>query len=216
MPANQAIRNFYTWGSFLSLSVAAGAVWTVAGTLSYAFTWSYPRYFPLILAAVFSVMGDFAANTGPNKKPLRVRVPLWFLNACLIFTTAIGGSELAKGIPQNVRLAEVKRKTATLARSITNLQAKPGTAAVPKVQEAAVQVENLNRCLQGDKSAAACAEQHPLEPTLGISDAQKFPPGSAALIGDVQKKALDLHQDLAMAKGDYGFTRLGASPPRNE
>src|SRR5258705_9086788 len=49
MPANQAIRNFYTWGSFLSLSVAAGAVWTVAGTLSYAFTWSYPRYFPLIL-----------------------------------------------------------------------------------------------------------------------------------------------------------------------
>src|SRR5258706_16376167 len=99
MPANHAIKNFYTWGSFLSLSVAAGAIWTVAGTFSYAFAWSYPRYFPLLLAPLFSVMGDIAANTRPQKNPLRMRAPLWFLNACLIYTTAIGGAELAKGIP---------------------------------------------------------------------------------------------------------------------
>ena len=82
----QEIRNFYTWGSFLSLSVAAGAVWTVAGALSHAFEWEYPRYFPPLLALLFSIAGDFAVK---SRDPYPKRMLLWVLNGCLIYTTAL-------------------------------------------------------------------------------------------------------------------------------
>lgn len=98
------VDKFYTWGSTLTVAGMASMLWVVLGTVSSAFSWRYPGWFPLLLAFVFVIVGDFAQRTAAQAEPaasqLFARVPLWAVNACLVYTTTLGGAHAVQEPPQ--------------------------------------------------------------------------------------------------------------------
>lgn len=100
------VDKFYSWSSTLTVAGMASMLWVVLGTVSSAFSWRYPGWFPLVLAFVFVLVGDLtqraseAASTNSARSVL-VRAPLWVVNSCLVYTTALGGAHAVQPEPED-------------------------------------------------------------------------------------------------------------------
>ena len=71
----------------------------------FAFQWAYPSYFPFFFSVALAVIGDFAAR---RRDHFNNRITLWTLNGCLIYATAVGGTEVTKAFPQKPEPAAIK------------------------------------------------------------------------------------------------------------
>jgi hypothetical protein len=85
-------KEFFTWRSAGGVMGAATIVTTVSGTLSQAFGWLYPAWFPLLLAFLVVALGDGYLRRRHLRQWPR-RAILWFANACLVYMTAIGATK---------------------------------------------------------------------------------------------------------------------------
>ncbi len=161
----QGIQNFYTFGSFLSLTAAATIVTIVVTALSSAFDWRYHASFPFFVALAVSLFGDaYAAyqarqpgNPSSSKTALSFRIPLVFLNGCLIYTTAVGGAALAtkKGgdATSSPATAAVEVKETAKALDAQNVSAPVRRVAIA-VASATTKFEE---CLKEEKPGVDCA-----------------------------------------------------------
>lgn len=100
------VDKFYSWSSTLTVAGMASMLWVVLGTVSSAFSWRYPGWFPLVLAFVFVIVGDLSqrASETPATHGVRgvlARVPLWLVNSCLVYTTALGGAHAVQPKPDD-------------------------------------------------------------------------------------------------------------------
>jgi hypothetical protein len=103
--------SLYTWSTTLSVAGLASALWVMLGALSSAFTWAYPGWVPLLLALALVIVSDVAQQAAKRvaaTQPLLPRALLWFLNSCLVYTTALGGAHAVQPIsPAEKVLAKV-------------------------------------------------------------------------------------------------------------
>ena len=87
--------SLYTWSTTLSVAGLASMLWVTLGTVSSAFAWVYPGWVALLFAVVLVVVSDIAqhaAKRSEASQPLLPRMLLWFVNSCLVYTTALGGT----------------------------------------------------------------------------------------------------------------------------
>jgi hypothetical protein len=180
----------------------AGAVWTVAGALSHAFQWEYPRYFPFALALIFAVIGDFVAK---NKDALVKRSILWFLNGCLIYTTAVGGDEVAGGSRDKKKVEDVKAQTQELKQDIRATLPSMPAASRPEALRVQAEIQRLQSCLNQEE-VERCAEEHPIQNLVFLS--RPTSASATSVLENIQREALMVNKDLKVAAGEIGFGRI--------
>jgi len=145
-------KSFYTYSSFATLASATAIVTTVVTAVSGAFSWEYPGWFPLAVAVVVSFIGDLAVHKSSvfELKAYLVRLPVWALNGCLIYTMAVGSASLAVGNPRAEVARDVTATAGEVATSATRVA--QGSSATP-VKEAAdsvsKSVEEFKECMSG-------------------------------------------------------------------
>jgi hypothetical protein len=85
----------FTLKSVGTLAGASTGLYLVLGTISSAFGWAYPRWFPLLTAFVLILLFDFVSSAKWRKPALRDvlgRLLVIVLNSCLVFTSSMGGA----------------------------------------------------------------------------------------------------------------------------
>jgi hypothetical protein len=85
----------FTLKSVSTLAGASTGLYLVLGTISSAFGWAYPRWFPLLAAFVLVLLLDFISSAHWRKPAVRSivgRLLVIVLNSCLIFTSSMGGA----------------------------------------------------------------------------------------------------------------------------
>lgn len=128
------VDKFYTWSSTLTVAGMASMLWVVLGTLSSAFSWRYPGWFPLLLALVLVVTGDLVQQSSAKGKREKgpgwlARSPLWMVNACLVYTTTLGGAHAV--LPSTQAQTEDRVNEAVVHASSDPAQAEPPPSAAP-------------------------------------------------------------------------------------
>jgi hypothetical protein len=85
----------FTLKSVSTLAGASTGLYVVLGTISAAFGWAYPRWFPLLGAFVLVFLLDFLSSPQWRRPAARAvvgRLLVVLLNSCLIFTSSMGGA----------------------------------------------------------------------------------------------------------------------------
>jgi len=208
MPVRDEIKNFYTWGSFLSLSVSAGAIWTVLGALSHAFDWAYPKYVPFILAVIFSVFGDLAAK---NDSSWISRLPLWFLNGCLIYVTAVGGTYVAGARPEKGTEEAAETQLQDISRQIETIAQLPSASESEEIRALRAQAVGLQSCLKKTGDASFCRQDEEILSSLVTIEPLGLTPTIEARLELLKTDAIQLSDFMETASGEVGFRRIVTS-----
>jgi hypothetical protein len=161
------VQNFYTYGSFLSLTAAAAIVTVVVTAISNAFSWSYHPSFPLFVALLVSLLGDRytvheASRSDQEVLRAHLRLPLVFLNGCLIYTTSVGGASAfspPRQEPAAMRVTEVAEEIEENSREAT----RHGTSETVLFAAQALggAAARFRECIEDGNSGVVCQESLP-------------------------------------------------------
>lgn len=93
--------SFVSPEALATLGGLATAVLVIVDSVHAATGWTSP-WFALALAVALSVVAELTLSSATAARPLLARITLALINGCLVFTTALGGNQVASraaGVP---------------------------------------------------------------------------------------------------------------------
>jgi len=112
----RAPKEFFSLQSIGTLAGASSGLYVIVGALSQATSWSYPRWFPLVVAFALVTLIDLAVTqgwSGGTVRQLPARILVLTLNGCLVFTSALGGAVAFRGYNEPEPTTTVANPTPT-------------------------------------------------------------------------------------------------------
>jgi hypothetical protein len=125
-------KEFFSLQSIGTLAGASSGLFVIVGALSQATSWSYPPWFPLVVAFALVTLIDLAVTQGWRGGTLRelpARILVLTLNGCLVFTSALGGAVAFRGYNEPGTTTTVANPTAPASAPVA--PAEPAHAAGP-------------------------------------------------------------------------------------
>jgi hypothetical protein len=208
------MKNFFSYGSFLTLTTSTAVMTTVATAMSTAMHWSFPAWFPLLIALLTAMFGDYIAHKDEakaQKGKYRDRVPLWFLNGCLIFTTSVGSASLASGGAEKGATAATQAAEAqVVAKQVESMATASEVKAV--AGEVTLALDAFAECMKTEAAEKCKGTLTPdLERKLRAAlDSPTLAEQDKALTLDISSHLLAVRAAAEIANPNIGLERLAA------